>query len=183
MKTVKPGMSDAAVKAKTGKDWGEWFAILDEAGAQQMDHKAIVAYLTEQHQVGDWWRQSVTVAYEQARGLRDKHQMPDGYQVSRSKTFGVGVDQVYQAWEDEALRLQWLPERGLRLRSARPGKTLRITWVDGRSSLDVSFNAKGSEKTQVTVQHNKLKDADEAQAMKEFWGTALARLSDWLAAI
>ncbi len=32
-------MSDAAVKAKTGKDWQQWFAILDRAGAMKMSHK------------------------------------------------------------------------------------------------------------------------------------------------
>jgi len=42
-------------------------AILDKAGAKKMDHKQIVAYLSEQHQVGPWWQQMVTVGYEQAR--------------------------------------------------------------------------------------------------------------------
>ena len=31
-------MSDEAVKAKTGKTWKQWFAILDKAGAKQMTH-------------------------------------------------------------------------------------------------------------------------------------------------
>ena len=29
-------MSDAAIKAKTGKDWAGWFAALDKAGAAGM---------------------------------------------------------------------------------------------------------------------------------------------------
>ena len=29
-------MSDGAVQAKTGKIWGEWFKILDDAGARKM---------------------------------------------------------------------------------------------------------------------------------------------------
>ena len=38
-------MSDAAVQAKTGKTWPEWFAVLDKAGAAKMTHKEIAAHL------------------------------------------------------------------------------------------------------------------------------------------
>jgi len=34
---VAPRMSDAAVQAKTGKAWAEWFRILDAAGAKQAE--------------------------------------------------------------------------------------------------------------------------------------------------
>lgn len=61
---VKPGVSDEAVKARTGKDWAEWFRILDQAGAQQMHHKQIVACLAGQHQVEPWWQQMVAVTYD-----------------------------------------------------------------------------------------------------------------------
>ena len=33
------GVSDDAVKAKTGKKWDEWFKVLDKAGARMMDHR------------------------------------------------------------------------------------------------------------------------------------------------
>ncbi len=35
---TSPRMSDAAVQAKTGKNWRQWFEILDAAGARKMDH-------------------------------------------------------------------------------------------------------------------------------------------------
>ena len=38
---IKTTMTDAAIKATTGKDWAAWFAALDKAGAAQLDHKAI----------------------------------------------------------------------------------------------------------------------------------------------
>ena len=31
------GISDEAVRAKTGRTWGEWFAILDGAGARKLE--------------------------------------------------------------------------------------------------------------------------------------------------
>jgi len=63
-----PRLSDAAVQAKTGKTWQEWFAVLDAAGARAMDHKTSAAYLYKQLRLPDWWAQMVTVGYEQARG-------------------------------------------------------------------------------------------------------------------
>ena len=69
-----PHVSDATVQAKTGKTWQEWFAVLDATGARAMDHKTIAAYLYQQLRLPGWWAQMVTVAYEQARGRRQKHQ-------------------------------------------------------------------------------------------------------------
>jgi len=37
-----PRMSDAAVQAKTGKNWKEWFSLLDKAGARKLTHQEIV---------------------------------------------------------------------------------------------------------------------------------------------
>jgi hypothetical protein len=83
---MKPQMSDDAVQAKTGKNWKEWFAVLDKAGARKMSHQEIVKYLNTNEGVGPWWQQMVTVTYERARGLRDLHQKPSGYEISISRT-------------------------------------------------------------------------------------------------
>ena len=176
-----PQISDEAVRAKTGKDWPEWFAVLDAAGAASMSHKEIVAYLNQEHGVGPWWQQMVTVSYEQARGLRDKHEVPGGYQISRSKTIAVPVGALYHAWQDEATRQRWLPDAPLTIRKATENKTLRIIWDDGETSVDVSFYPKGEQKTQVTVQHNKLADATAAEQMKAYWAEKLARLQEAVA--
>ena len=180
MSSVEPTISDEAVEAKTGKNWAEWFSILDSAGAQEMSHKQIVAYLSEQHQVGPWWQQAVTVAYEQARGLRDRHEMPSGYQISRSKTIPVSMDRLFTAWQDEKRRASWLPDPGFAIRKVTPNKSMRVDWEDGSTSLDIHFYEKGPGKSQVTVQHNKLEDAQQADQMKAYWSDALDRLNQYL---
>ena len=43
--TFTPSMSDAAVKAKTGKEWDDWFVTLDHAGAARKASKAGLAKL------------------------------------------------------------------------------------------------------------------------------------------
>ena len=181
MHTVKPSISDQAVRAKTGKDWDEWFQMLDAAGAKQMNHQQIVAYLNDQHQVGDWWQQMVTVTYEQARGMLDKHEKPGGYQINRSRTLPVPVERLFAAWQEDSQRANWLPGTQITIRKATPNHSLRVSWGDGRSSLDVRFYPKGADKTQVTVQHSELPDAEQAEQMKTYWSAALDRLAEHLA--
>jgi hypothetical protein len=60
-------MSDASVKAKTDKDWQQWFSILDKAGAAKMSHKAIAEYLYRKRGVPGWWSQVAAVTYELER--------------------------------------------------------------------------------------------------------------------
>jgi hypothetical protein len=65
-------VSDAAIKKSTGKTWDEWFPILDAWGAREKTHTEIARYVSQEHGVPGWWSQSVTVAYEQERGMRLK---------------------------------------------------------------------------------------------------------------
>jgi uncharacterized protein YndB with AHSA1/START domain len=174
-----PRMSDEAVQAKTGKTWAEWFAILDKAGARKLDHKAIAA-LVENHGVPGWWCQMVTVAYEQARGMRAVHEKADGYSISRSKTIPVPVARLFEAFNDPKARAQWLKEPRLVVRKATPHKSIRITWSDGATSVEVGFYEKGPGKSQVAVQHSKLADAQVAEERKAYWGERLERLQAWL---
>ncbi|HVR99068.1 MAG TPA: hypothetical protein VMW27_20785 [Thermoanaerobaculia bacterium] len=182
---TSPAMSqkvgDDALQAKTGKNWEEWFAVLDQAGAASMSHSEIAQHLYGELGVDGWWSQMVTVGYEQARGRREKHQKPDGYEVSVSKTVGVPVDALFAAWQDDAVRNRWLQEPGLTVRRATPGKSMRITWPD-QTSVTVNFYAKGEGKSQVAAQHGKLPDAEAAARMKAWWAKALARLQSALQA-
>lgn len=170
------GIGDDAVAAATGKNWKQWLWVLDKAGAKNMTHKEIVAEVRDRHGIGPWWQQMVTVGYEQARGLRQKHELADGYKISRSKTVGVSLSQLYAAWHDAKLRDRWLNEGPLVIRKATRNKSMRITWCDKKTSVEVNFYAKGSAKAQVAVEHNKLPDAKRGEQMKKFWGKTLDRL-------
>jgi len=171
-----PRMSDEAVKAKTGKTWKEWFAILDKAGGKKLTHQERVKYLSAEHSVGPWWQQMVAVSYEQQRGLRDPHQKPDGFQISVSRTIAASLPELYSAFGNSRQRAKWLPEEGLVERTAIPNKSMRVTWNDRQTSLEISFIPRGDNKSQVVVQHSKLPNASAAAKMKKYWGTALDRL-------
>lgn len=171
-----PRMSDEAVKAKTGKDWKEWFSILDKAGAKKMTHQEIATYLYNKQNVGPWWTQMVAVTYEQQRGLREKHERPEGFQISVSRTVNAPLAKLFKSFANAKARKAWLAEEGLVVRKATANKSMRVTWVDGKTSLEVNFYSKGDNKSQVVVQHRKLPDARFSARMKTYWSKALDRL-------
>lgn len=179
---VAPRMSGAAVEAKTGKTWAEWFKVLDAAGAREMNHTAIATYLYDEQRVPGWWAQMVAVGYEQARGLRQKHERPEGFEISVSKTLGVPVTKAFASWEDAKMRRRWLKDADFAIRKATPHKSMRITWVDGKTNVNVDFYPKGDGKSQVVAQHSKLADARQAERMKKYWGEQLDRLKEVLEA-
>jgi len=168
-------MSDDAVKAKTGRTWAQWFKLLDAAGAKKMNHQQIVAAVNK-HGAGPWWQQMVAVTYEQARGLREKHEKPAGFEISVSRTIAAPVAKAYRAWTDSRMQKRWLPAN-FKIRKATMNKILRVSWEDG-SSLAVGFYPKGEGKCQVVAQHGKLKDAKAGAKMKKFWADALDRLKE-----
>ncbi|MBM0202161.1 DUF4287 domain-containing protein [Micromonospora sp. NPDC051227] len=63
-------IADDLIRARTGRGWAEWFALLDAASATGWTHTRIARHLATEHEVPGWWAQTVTVGYEQARGLR-----------------------------------------------------------------------------------------------------------------
>ena len=180
MKQTKSGprMSDDAVVAKTGKNWKQWFAIIDKAGGQKMTHQERVKLLNSKHNVGPWWGQMVTATYEQQTGLRQNHEKPDGFEISVSRTLNAPMSNLYSAFADEATRKAWLEEDGLVVRKATKNKSMRVTWKDGKTSLSINFVAKGKDKSQVAVQHMKLPSATAASRMKTYWTKALDRLKE-----
>ena len=92
------GVGDDAVRDATGRGRDEWFALLDAAGAQRWKHRDIANWLATEQHVDPWWTQNVTVAYEQARGIRRPGQRQDG-------TFEVGVTRTVDLEKTAALRV------------------------------------------------------------------------------
>jgi hypothetical protein len=169
-----PSMSDEAVKAKTGKNWSQWFAALDKAKAASLSHQEIVA-VAGTLGAGRWWGQMVTVEYERARGLRTRHETASGYSVSISKTIACELSDLYAASSDEKSRKAWFPKGTFKESSQTKGKYLRGSW-NGEARLEINFYAKGSGKAQINVQVNKLKQEASVEAERTAWKAALEKL-------
>jgi len=174
------GISSEAVLNRTGKDWDAWFRVIDRAGGAKMAHKQIAAMLHDEHGLSGWWSQMVTVGYEQARKGRKKHEKPGGFEVSVSKTIAVPLARLYRSWSDKRTRLRWLSEGDFTVRASRKDKSMRITWIDGKTHVDVDFYEKAPDKSQVSVQHKKLGNAKAAERAKAQWRERLAALQGYL---
>ncbi len=174
--------SDVAVRRATGRDWAEWFGRMDRAGSARHNHTTIARLLGESSpELSPWWRQMITVHYERARGLRVTHQKFDGsFSASVSKTIGVPVAKLYEAWTDTRQRRRWLPDAPLKIRKATANKSLRITWDGGPSGLDVQFLAKGPAKSQVSLDHEDLPNVTAVSKSKAYWRAAIAALTKQL---
>ena len=180
------GVSDAAVRARTGKGWDEWLAVLDADGARNLGHKQIVDLVGRHLPAEDgWWQQMVTVGYEQARGLRAKHQKPEGFQISRSKTVAVPISRLYAAFAEPSQQAAWLGHdvaEAVTPRTCHVDKSARLLWADGRTTVDALFYEKGEGRSQVALQHSKLASPEDAAAMKAYWGERLDALKALLEA-
>lgn len=169
-------VSDEAMVRATGRDHAAWFALLDEWGATEHGHTEIARWLSQTHGVPGWWTQSVTVAYERARGIRARHQMRDGYSVSVTRTVAVDPARALEAFTSPSLRERWLPDAPLRQRPTRAALTARFDWSDPPSRVVVTVVVKGTDKSVVAVSHEKLPDAASAEQFKGAW-------REWLTAM
>ncbi|MFG3708112.1 hypothetical protein ACGF7U_25740 [Micromonospora sp. NPDC047670] len=174
-------VSDALVRERTGRGWDEWFVLLDAWGATGRTHAEIARWLVDTHGVAGWWAQSLTVGYEQARGLRAPGQRRGGgFSAAGSRTVAVPVQRLFDAFADDALRRRWLPDAAVRVRTATAPRTFRADWGDGSTRLVVGFVAVDATKSRVSVQHERLSGAEQAAELKAYWRDRLAALKHLL---
>jgi hypothetical protein len=174
--------SSPALRSATGRDYAEWFQLLDAWGAPGRSYREIADWLVDQG-VSDWWTQKLIVEYEQDRGLRQPGARPDGsFAGGASKTVPFSIDQLYAAFADSELRRCWLPDLELTERTARPGRSIRFDAADG-SRVSAEFATTGAGKAQVAVEQEGLRDAAAAEQAKRDWRRRLAGLKEWLAGL
>jgi len=173
----KPSISDEKVKAATGRGWMGWFVILNKMGATP--HKDMARALHEKHGAPGWWCQMITVEYERARGGRQKHERPDGYSVSITKVMPVGLPALFALATDPKTRKRWFPPGAFEETSRTKDKYWRGKWKkDAR--FEGGFYAKGTGKSQIALQLNKLADAQTVEKERAAWKKALTKLEGLL---
>ena len=188
-------ISSDSLREATGRGWDEWLETLDAAGAADWDHSEIVAYLKREHAdvTTGWWRQSLTVGYEQARGRRVVGETAAaGFEVGVRRSVAASEADV---WELLTSRPElWLGQpvtfrKGERysvpgatgeVRVVKPGDRLRLTWQPegwaAPATLQFALSRSQSGKTTITAHLEKLPDAKARDAMREHLREALDRL-------
>jgi len=167
------------VAQATGRSREEWFELLDAASATGWSHKQIAQWLVTEHDVDGWWAQSLTVGYEQARGMRQPGQRPDGtFDANVSKTCAAGAQAVFAQLTDDALRTAWLDDTW-QVASASAPKRVRLESAEA-ARVVVEVTPVSPERTRVAVQHGRLPDTEAVGRWKDYWRAALGRLADAL---
>ncbi|RKH18273.1 hypothetical protein D7Y13_10240 [Corallococcus praedator] len=193
-------VTDAAVKEATGRDWKAWMRALDKAGGAGLNHKQLVAHLAREVESG-WWQQSISVAYEQARGKRVVGETAaTGFQVGVVRTLPMSAPQVWEwlttqpdHWLGAGATLKL--EKGSRyevpkrrgapavhgeIRVVKPGQRLRMTWQpDGwKKPATLQFTLTPKPRGVSLVVHmEKLPDAKAREVMRERWSEILTGLA------
>ena len=103
-----------------------------------------------------------------------------GFNASASKTIAVPVERLFDAWMDPEVRERWLPGAELRERTSTRPKSARFDWEDGRTRVIAGFSAKGEDRSNVGMAHERLADAGEAERLKAFWRERLTALKELL---
>ena len=197
-------ISSESVHEATGRGWEEWLDALDAAGAAEWDHKEIVAYLEREHPevTSGWWRQSLTVGYEQARGKRVVGETMDaGFQVGVQRSVPATATEAWtlmtsrpELWLGEGASIAFhegeqyevppgdgAPGASGEVRVVKPGDRLRMTWQPegwpAPATLQLTLSESRSGKTAVHAHLEKLPDADAREAMRKRWREALERIA------
>ena len=178
--SAKALASDEKLSEVTGREWEAWLSVLDHWGARQRKHGETVDFLMAEHAVPGWWAQTITTGYERARGMRLKHQQPNGFTVYASKTIGVPIGVLFDAFTDERTRSQWLTDGSMSLRTSQAGKVARFDWDDGTTRILVTLEEKGPSKSTAYVAHERLPDSDAAEMAKGLWKKRVAALKSLL---
>ena len=196
-------VSSESVRESTGRGWEEWLETLDAAGALEWTHKEIVGYLEREHRaVSSWWRQSITVGYEQARGKRTVGETAEvGFEVGVQRSVAATATETWELitsrpalWLGEGAAVSFAsgeryvvrsgngaPGASGEIRVVKPAERLRMTWQPEDRAAPATLQLRLVEsrpgKTAIHVHMEKLPDADAREAMRTHWREALERVS------
>jgi len=112
--------------------------------------------------------------------VRDRGARRDGtFSAGASRTVAAPVVKVFEAFTDATARERWLPDVAVEVRSAQPGKVVRLDWPDG-TRLQAQFDARDQNRTTVAVEHQRLPDAALVPTMRTYWQERLESLRSLL---
>jgi len=172
-------LSAEAIEEGTGRAWADWVAYFDSVGAADLTHQEIVAAASAAG-APPWWRQMVTVRYEQHIGRRLPGQAPDGtFTLSASKTRPGTLDDSLACWVEQfadATEIDGVGvAKGPEVSSSDSWRYWRCRLEDG-SRIVVNFADKPPDKSVVSVQHEQLATPEAVDRWRLHWRGVLARL-------
>jgi len=183
-RVTEPTMSEAAIRKGTGRTWDEWLRLLDDWGATGHTHTEIARHVNEVHGVDGWWSQSVTVGYEWARGMRQRHETRGGYQVSITKTIEATAHDVWRDFVETRRRDRWLEPGTLRIRPKTGSLDKSARFDDADGHITHIYLTDKDERSTVAFTVEGLAGPDEVAAQRALWRGHLGDLAErWTSAV
>jgi uncharacterized protein YndB with AHSA1/START domain len=191
-------ISPEALREATGQDWDGWLDVLDAAGAAEWSHKEIVSHLQREHgsETTSWWRQSIAVGYEQARGKRVLGETRDaGFQVGVQRSIDASRTEAWELltsrpelWLGEGAAVAFEPgeryevtDASGEIRVVKPGERLRLTWQpadwEAPATVQLTLVESTSGKTAIQAHLERLPGGEAREAMRSRWREALERVA------
>ncbi len=192
---------DKVVKA-TGHGWDHWFGVLNSFAVQGYDHTSAAKHLVEKHGVSMWYAQTITIQYEQERGLRGKRQKTSGeFECSVSRTISAPLASCWNAWANAEDLSAWMNCQHQQefvvagrysnsdgdmgeFTIIEPMQRIRFTWEHPNhkpgSRVTIEFSEKEDARTLVRLVHGRLADTAEADDLSKAWGQMMDQLKAWL---
>ncbi len=168
-----------SILAGTGRTWDEWLVYFESVDAAALSHQEIVAAASKGG-APQWWRQMITVKYEQHIGRRVPGQSGGGmFNVSASKTWSGSLDAALRRWTKVMASRQDVSGVGV---TKGPDISKTEKWRYWRANLDdgtrvvVNISAKTNEKSTISVQHEGIGSQDAVEHWRTFWKTVLQEL-------
>lgn len=173
---VKPVNTQAIEKA-TGTSWQDWCAFLEENGAADLEHNAIVKKARTFKKISGWWAQGIAVAYEQSIGRRKPGQSSDGlFAASVSRTMALSQQSAFISWCEFVANLNEIDGQIIAEAPTTSTTPKRLYWrckFEDGSTVAVSFEAKSRGKTLIAIEHRKLKLESFIEDKKRAWAGLL----------
>jgi uncharacterized protein YndB with AHSA1/START domain len=189
------------IESKTGRPWSAWLDVLDAFDVAAHGHTAAAKHLQDVHDVGAWWAQTLTVRYEQVRGLREVGQRDGGFELSVSRTIRATPEAAYAAVTEPAHWSRWFARQaeadvrvGGRYRTADGDageflaldspRRMRMSWEQAKhpsgSVVEITVTPKDHGRVVVRVTHAKLADAAMRDDLRGAWRWAMDSLRSYL---
>lgn len=191
-------VSSASVFKATGKNWDEWLAILDKAGARSWTRSEIVAFLKKKYKLRPWWQQGVTHGFEVATGRRIDGQNAKGqYTITATKSMPCNVKKVWKLVISKEGKEAWLKplyevaveagktfetEDGFfgEIRTLKKDRRIRMTWQDPNwnknTVVQLTLVDKPNGKSILVIDHSQILDLRIQARLRKRWKDAVSAL-------
>ena len=178
--------SEQHLRKETGKGWGDWFRLLDEAAAQGIQLSEMERHLREEQALSSSWAQQVTAAYErfdQGKGIAPAP-VGQAFSVRMQRTIETDPDAARTAFMDPVELSKWHTQPDdLVLKSEEPNQLFYTSTQytpTAISTLQVDFFPKEAGRVVVTIKHRQLTSELERERCKADWTWNLDSLKAYL---